>query len=768
MITRIVFGFLALSLIVSGDILSIDLGSQFFKVALVSTGKFEIVPNLQSKRKTPTAMSTKTKVREFGDDALLAQAKSPSKVATFFRWLIGANFTSSSPDSLFPSEVVAPFAASLDPQRQSALFGNEDFGHRSIEDILANIIWYSKNLVEEHDTPSTGRAKVGSLKDLVITVPSWATRQQRQAVLDAAKIAGFPRVSLVHETSAASVQRAFDMNVTSETNTMYLNMGAGHFESCVVQYNTVGSGSFQSPTVRVLGCSYSLKAGGNEVSRGLAQEASVAFIKKFPKVNAKEFSQDPIGKVRLFRQAEQVKQTLSANKETVFSVESLWDELDLKHHVSRGDVERLSGPVIAEIEKVISKTLARCNLTKSDIHQVEVIGGGWRIPHVQTKLESIFDPLPVGQHLNGDEAMVFGGAFIAANASSSFRVRKVIFTDISENEYSIQISPRSVPEGEDAKWPRTQTIFPLGHKLGSTKAIKLTVNSDLDVDLIENGNLIESIHVSGARNDSLSVSESPQIVLKVKLDPSGIFEISGAEAVHERMEEQTMKIPLNTTNEKNETEYNVTTIMVPKRTRINLKIDRTFEAKPLAMTEEQIKASRDALKTVIAAENAIKLRTKTKNDLESLIYSLRDKMEDDERVKKHSSDEERSEILKTCNTAEEWLDDNGFSATVEEFKEQVATLSAAAKPIFDRIDEERKQKEAEELARKIQEELERKAAQDETTATNETDSNSTTLPELEIPEEARTRDVEESNDSASNQGEGEDTASDEPRDSEEL
>jgi molecular chaperone DnaK (HSP70) len=77
--TLSLFGIFGLLGIVSSDILSIDLGSQFFKVALVSTGKFEIVPNLQSKRKTPTAVSFKSKIREFGDDALLSQAKNPSK-----------------------------------------------------------------------------------------------------------------------------------------------------------------------------------------------------------------------------------------------------------------------------------------------------------------------------------------------------------------------------------------------------------------------------------------------------------------------------------------------------------------------------------------------------------------------------------------------------------------------------------------------------------------------------------------------------------------
>ena len=40
-------------------------------------------------------------------------------------------------------------------------------------------------------------------------------------------------------------------------------------------------------------------------------------------------------------------------------------------------------------------------------------------------------------HLNGDEAMSFGAAFIASNSSSSFKVRKVYLT--SHPKYDIRI-----------------------------------------------------------------------------------------------------------------------------------------------------------------------------------------------------------------------------------------------------------------------------------------------------------------------------------------
>ena len=47
----------------------------------------------------------------------------------------------------------------------------------------------------------------------------------------------------------------------------------------------------------------------------------------------------------------------------------------------------------------------------------------------------------LGVHLNGDEAMCFGAAFIASNSSASFKVRKVFLTVHPHSNYSIHITP---------------------------------------------------------------------------------------------------------------------------------------------------------------------------------------------------------------------------------------------------------------------------------------------------------------------------------------
>jgi hypoxia up-regulated 1 len=72
---------------------------------------------------------------------------------------------------------------------------------------------------------------------------------------------------------------------------------------------------------------------------------------------------------------------------------------------------------------------------------VELIGGGIRVPRIQEILQEKLGGKELGVHLNGDEAMCFGSAFIASNSSASFKVRKVYLTQHPTSAYSIHISP---------------------------------------------------------------------------------------------------------------------------------------------------------------------------------------------------------------------------------------------------------------------------------------------------------------------------------------
>jgi hypoxia up-regulated 1 len=56
------------------------------------------------------------------------------------------------------------------------------------------------------------------------------------------------------------------------------------------------------------------------------------------------------------------------------------------------------------------------------------LGGGLRVPRVLEIIKEATGKSELMVHLNGDEAMCFGSAFIAANSSSSFKVKKVFLT----------------------------------------------------------------------------------------------------------------------------------------------------------------------------------------------------------------------------------------------------------------------------------------------------------------------------------------------------
>jgi hypoxia up-regulated 1 len=65
------------------------------------------------------------------------------------------------------------------------------------------------------------------------------------------------------------------------------------------------------------------------------------------------------------------------------------------------------------------------------LHSVELIGGGTRIPKLQSMITEILNDQKniVGTHINGDESMALGGAFFAANSSKKFKVKGINLYD---------------------------------------------------------------------------------------------------------------------------------------------------------------------------------------------------------------------------------------------------------------------------------------------------------------------------------------------------
>merc|ERR1719221_189370 len=144
-----------------------------------------------------------------------------------------------------------------------------------------------------------------------------------------------------------------------------------------------------------------------------------AFQEKFPKL-ADGIVKNPRALRKLLSQAQKTKAILSSNKNAPFIVESLYEDTDFSTTIKREAFEDMCKDMFARLTDPIDQALKQANLTLEDITQVEVVGGAWRVPKVQQLLSEFITKnnkkLPLGQHLNGEEAAALGAALVAANS----------------------------------------------------------------------------------------------------------------------------------------------------------------------------------------------------------------------------------------------------------------------------------------------------------------------------------------------------------------
>lgn len=119
---------------------------------------------------------------------------------------------------------------------------------------------------------------------------------------------------------------------------------------------------------------------------------------------------------------------MSANKQASVKIPELLDQVTLKIMIERSELDAAAKSTYDRVAAPAIEALTKANLTASDIDQIELIGGGVRIPKVLEMLEETLERKDLGVHLNGDEAMCFGSAFIASNSSSSFKVKSILLT----------------------------------------------------------------------------------------------------------------------------------------------------------------------------------------------------------------------------------------------------------------------------------------------------------------------------------------------------
>eukprot|EP00930_Biecheleria_cincta_P097788 TRINITY_DN8946_c0_g1_i2.p1 TRINITY_DN8946_c0_g1~~TRINITY_DN8946_c0_g1_i2.p1 ORF type:complete len:905 (+),score=262.09 TRINITY_DN8946_c0_g1_i2:96-2810(+) len=710
--------------VAQAQIMSIDLGNEFFKVALMRQGvPLEIVLNPHSKRKSLNAVSFKQASRVFGDDCAADLGKAPKKVPIFYHSLLGQNFTDAKDvaaggawwKAFGLDERFYSYDLGYDAERGVPTFKLGDDLEVQGEEALASLISFAKKMSEES---ADGKA----VRECIITVPSHATLRQRQAIINAGEIAGL-RVSLVHETSAFAVQRAVDITPEKNASDVYVfyNFGSRKVEVSVVKFESRNAGMVagkMAPVVTVLGSAVDYSVGGHLLDLRIADAMLKKFLEKFPKL-ADGIAKDSRAMRKLLTQAQKTKAILSSNKVAPFTVESLFQDTDFQTTIKREEFEDMCKDMFEVMTAPIEKALNAANVTLADVKFVEVVGGAWRVPKVQELLSSYVksgdQSLPLGQHLNGEEAGAMGAALIAANASRAFRVKKIFFADFTNHEYAVQVAAL------DGSWEKNLTaLYPVGASFGGKKKLSFTLEEDFMIKLFEDGVLVSEYAITGLKDlldnkwKDYNTTGPPKITASVPLDGSGIIEVGkpvvtieelywvnvtkekpkpnitkpkegtsntsndSAESNESETEESTSEDGNETSNATEEPEFELK--QKKKKHQKDLNVTRA-DYRPKPLSEEQIKKLQARLHDMAAKEEEVAAMAGLKNELEAYIYGSRDKLEREDIVKV-STDAQREEVTKMCAELEDFMYETGTSKS--DYDSRLKKLQDLMQPMEER------------------------------------------------------------------------------------
>ncbi|KAK6591068.1 HSP protein [Cryptosporidium xiaoi] len=715
------------------SLVGIDLGNDSTKVALIRPGRgIEMILNSHSQRKTATAVSfvasTPSLIRLFGEDSLGNVIRNPSKTLLNIPSFLGMCASVYRSKNEYNSGMYHPNGLRKDlypyiiedNNAHNGVVVNID-GHAMIpEELTGHYLDFMRRMTEEsvgkgsshekglwrtknkkilnkgsHNDPGPifGSETVGA----VIAVPPTFTQRQRQSLVDSSEIAGLNLFGLVNSLGAAAVHQSTDLKSDQKSTFLYYDMGAKHISSCIVDFlptNITHMGrNVQTHIINVLGCHTDYNSGGYLADISIV-DLMLARIKNSPK--GSKLSEIPLDNSRvlqkIFKQSVRTKLLLSTLKQTDFFVESLYKDIDISQTINREEFDKsIENSIVSKSLKPIEESLKLSNKTMVDITDIELLGGGLRIPRIKSTLERYFASFGknVSQRLNGDEAMAFGAAFIAANQSATFRTKNIFYNEVSSNEFSIKIG------SENIVFINNSTQFHGVHKLD------FQFSEDFIAILNENNIPITQYNVSGI-SEYLSKSNGDDVsqlnvTLKIRVNTFGIVDLESVYAW--KLVNQTIKVPVivpvnstlssnstigansNSTSESNETmnrKNNTKTIFeektILKPSPFALNFTKVEIACPIPLTREEKQTISHHINELNKLDAKHRQLMDSKNTLESLIYDNRNKLYEDIYIKV-TLESERDELNSLLSKTEDWLYEVGDGIVLESVEENIQKIT---------------------------------------------------------------------------------------------
>lgn len=264
------------------------------------------------------------------------------------------------------------------------------------------------------------------ITDAVITVPAYWTDSQRNATIEAGKIAGLNVVRIINEPTAACLAYGLD----KEENGIFVvyDLGGGTFDVSIVECE---NGIFE-----VKATSGNNRLGGIDFDNILVD----FIIEKYKEQEKIDLSLDNLAVQKLKEEAENVKIKLSTQDIVEVNIPLITADKngakDLNFEITIDIFETLIEDYIDETIRLTKLTIEEAKLDIKDISKVILVGGSTKVRLVRKKIKEIFGDI-ICNDIEPFEVVARGAAIQGAIIAKE--INNIALVDVTPLSLGIEV-----------------------------------------------------------------------------------------------------------------------------------------------------------------------------------------------------------------------------------------------------------------------------------------------------------------------------------------